>query len=122
VPKLANKVLIGELPIDNYITHNFEGLDKIEDLIHALHSGDCLRGVLKIGNYELKSSPSIQLVSNQKCFGGYLKTVKHWSEVNQCQMTFSIYLPDDEVNKQRGEPVPTLYHLAGLTSTHENAP
>ena len=37
-------------------------------------------------------------------------------------MTFSIYLPDDEVNKQRGEPVPTLYHLAGLTSTHENAP
>ena len=51
MPKLADKVITGELPIDKFITHNFEGLDKIEDLIHALHSGDCLRGVLKIGAY-----------------------------------------------------------------------
>jgi Zn-dependent alcohol dehydrogenase len=51
VPKLADKVITGELPIDKFITHNFDGLDKIEDLIHALHGGDCLRGVLKIGEY-----------------------------------------------------------------------
>jgi len=51
VPKLSDKVLTGELPIYKYITHNFDGLDKIEDLIHALHGGDCLRGVLRIGDY-----------------------------------------------------------------------
>lgn len=122
MPKLADKVITGELPIDKFITHNFEGLDKIEDLIHALHSGDCLRGVLKIGAYEVHEKPKIEIISNQKVHGGCIKTLKHWSVVNNCYMTFSIFLPENEVNKQRNEPYPTLYYLAGLTSTHENAP
>jgi len=54
--------------------------------------------------------------------GGYLKTVKHWSECNQCYMTFNLFLPEDEVNKQRVDPYPVVYALAGLTSTHENFP
>ena len=122
VPKLADKVITGELPIDKFITHNFDGLDKIEDLIHALHSGDCLRGVLNIGEYQVKEKPKIEIISNQKVHGGILKTLKHWSDVNKCYMTFSIFLPENEVNQQRAEPYPTLYYLAGLTSTHENAP
>ena len=52
-------MITGELPIDNFITHNFDGLDKIEELIHTLHGGDCLRGVLKIGSYDLKEKPKI---------------------------------------------------------------
>jgi len=55
--------MTGELPIDKYITHNFDGLDKIEDLIHALHGGDCLRGVLKINDYSVPEKPKIELIS-----------------------------------------------------------
>ena len=49
VPKLSDKILLGEMPVDKYITHTFEGLEKIQDLVDALKSGNCLRGVLKIG-------------------------------------------------------------------------
>jgi S-formylglutathione hydrolase len=37
-------------------------------------------------------------------------------------MTFNIFLPEDDVNRQRCEPFPTLYHCAGLTSSQDNAP
>ena len=47
VPKLVNKYLEGELPIEQYITHTFEGVDKTNEAIDALHSGDCLRAVVK---------------------------------------------------------------------------
>jgi S-formylglutathione hydrolase len=35
-------------------------------------------------------------------------------------MKFNIYIPDETIKGQRGEPYPVLYCLAGLTSTHEN--
>lgn len=35
------------LPL-RYITHTFAGIDKVNDAIHALHSGDCLRAVVHI--------------------------------------------------------------------------
>lgn len=59
VPKLADKVITGELPIDQFITHNFDGLDKIEELIHALQNSNCLRGVLKISEYDVQEKPKI---------------------------------------------------------------
>lgn len=37
-------------------------------------------------------------------------------------MNFNVYLPDEEISHQRGQPYPGLYFLAGLTSNHENAP
>ncbi|CAB9499457.1 Alcohol dehydrogenase class-3 [Seminavis robusta] len=46
VPKLVEKQLSGELPIDHYITDVFEGVDKTNDAIDALHSGNCLRAVV----------------------------------------------------------------------------
>ena len=64
VPKLSDKVLVGELPIDKYITHEFEGIEKIQELVDTLKSGDCLRGVLKIGKYDVKEKPKIQVLSN----------------------------------------------------------
>lgn len=46
VPKLVNKVILGELKIDSFITHSYEGLEKVNESIDALHSGDCLRAVV----------------------------------------------------------------------------
>jgi S-(hydroxymethyl)glutathione dehydrogenase / alcohol dehydrogenase len=46
VPKLVEKQLAGELNIDHYITHVFEGVGKTNDAIDALHSGSCLRAVV----------------------------------------------------------------------------
>jgi S-formylglutathione hydrolase len=121
VPKLANKVLLGELPIEKYITHNFHGIEKIQDLIDALQSGSCLRGVLHINKYEAPTQVKIQVVKNQKVCGGVIKCVKHWSEVNQCEMTFNIFLPQDDVHMQRDEPFATMYFLGGLTCDHNTA-
>mmetsp|Transcript_35359 Transcript_35359/g.43300 ORF Transcript_35359/g.43300 Transcript_35359/m.43300 type:complete len:396 (-) Transcript_35359:147-1334(-) len=47
VPLLVQKCMDGAIVIDHYITHNFEGVDKTNDAIDALHSGDCLRAVVK---------------------------------------------------------------------------
>jgi len=46
VPQLVQRSLDGELPIKHYITHSFEGVEKTNDAIDALHSGTCLRGVV----------------------------------------------------------------------------
>ena len=49
--------------------------------------------------------------------GGYLNRYTHYSEVCQCEMTFSVYLPPAAEN----EKVPALYWLSGLTCTDDNA-
>lgn len=51
VPKLVNKVLLNEMPISKYITHNYDGLEKVQELVDALHSGSCLRGIVKISPF-----------------------------------------------------------------------
>ena len=85
VPKLVNKVLLGELPIKKYVTHEFQGLDKINDLVHVMHEGACLRGVIKINEYRAGNNAAlenIRVVSTVKSGGGYLKLVEHWSACN----------------------------------------
>ena len=47
IPKLAQRVISGELPVDHYITHVFEGIENTNEAFKALHSGDCLRAVVK---------------------------------------------------------------------------
>ena len=51
VPKLVNKVLLNELPIGKYVTHEFDGLDKINDLVSVMHEGACLRGIININEF-----------------------------------------------------------------------
>lgn len=51
MPKLVNKVLLGELPIDKYLTHEFEGLDKVNDMVKTMHEGSCLRAVVNINEW-----------------------------------------------------------------------
>jgi S-formylglutathione hydrolase len=58
-------------------------------------------------------------VENIRCYGGELKRIKHMSNVNQCEMTFSIFIPKQA---SRLDPLPpVLYYLSGLTCTDENA-
>jgi len=47
VPKLVNRMMSGELSIDQYITHVFDGVDKTNDAIDVLHGGSCLRAVVQ---------------------------------------------------------------------------
>jgi len=122
VPKLVNKVLLNELPIAKYVTHNFDGLDKVNDLVHTMHEGACLRGVVKINSHESSAQPDdIKVVSSVKHAGGVIKTVEHYSKVNDCKMTFTIFLPEDDVNRQRCDPYPAIYFCSGLTCTWDNA-
>ena len=46
VPKLVDKYMTGELPINHYITHQFQGVESINDAMHVLHDGKCLRAVV----------------------------------------------------------------------------
>ena len=36
----------GDLKLDHYITHRFEGVEGTLEAVKALHSGDCLRAVV----------------------------------------------------------------------------
>ena len=47
VPELVASYLKGDLPIDHFVTHQFNGVDKINDGIEAMHSGECLRAVVR---------------------------------------------------------------------------
>jgi S-(hydroxymethyl)glutathione dehydrogenase/alcohol dehydrogenase len=47
VPTLVEQYMVGDLPIDHYITHEFDGIDKVEEAMHILHEGKCLRAVVR---------------------------------------------------------------------------
>jgi len=49
VPKLVQANLDGKLPIDHFITHRFDGVGDTNEAIEALHSGCCLRAVVRYG-------------------------------------------------------------------------
>ena len=59
----------------------------------------------------------ITQLSQNICFGGKQLRYSHYSQTNQCEMTFSIYLPP---KVEDTNPVPVLYWLSGLTCTDEN--
>lgn len=47
VPLLVDQYLAGDLPIEHYITHEFNGIESIDSAMHILHEGACLRAVVK---------------------------------------------------------------------------
>lgn len=59
---------------------------------------------------------SLELISQNKVFGGWLKRYRHQANSLNCEMTFAIYLPP-QAEEQK---VPFLYWLSGLTCTDEN--
>ena len=57
-----------------------------------------------------------EIESVKEC-GGYLNRYTHQSDVCNCEMTFSVYMPPGS----RDQKVPALYWLSGLTCTDDNA-
>lgn len=45
--RLVSRYMAGTLPIDHYVTHEFQGIETINDAMHVLHAGKCLRSVVK---------------------------------------------------------------------------
>ena len=62
------------------------------------------------------AKPSIERISESRCFEGRQIVYKHASIACACTMRFAVYLPPAA---ERG-PVPALYWLSGLTCTEEN--
>ncbi len=58
----------------------------------------------------------LETIGSNKSFGGWHQRHRHPSRVNNCTMTFAIYLPPEA---EHGK-VPVLYRLSGLTCTDEN--
>ncbi|MDO6619077.1 S-formylglutathione hydrolase [Shewanella sp. 6_MG-2023] len=59
---------------------------------------------------------TLENISSNKMFGGWLKQYSHHSDTLNCQMRFAIYLPPQAASQK----VPVLYWLSGLTCTDEN--
>lgn len=59
----------------------------------------------------------MEILSENRCFGGVQGVYKHPSIVTGCDMTFGLFLPEEAADG----PVPVLWYLSGLTCTHENA-
>ena len=60
---------------------------------------------------------NIENLSGNKSFGGWHKQYSHYSETLNCTMRFAIYLPPQA---SKGDKVPAMYWLSGLTCTDEN--
>ncbi|MFV0382414.1 S-formylglutathione hydrolase [Paracoccus sp. (in: a-proteobacteria)] len=59
----------------------------------------------------------MEIVAENRSFGGVQAVCRHASESCACDMTFAVYLPP----QVEDGPVPVLWFLSGLTCTHENA-
>jgi Zn-dependent alcohol dehydrogenase len=66
VPRLVQTVMRGEMSLDPFITHTFEGLDGVNGAIQALHGGDCLRAVVHIAKNDLELAKLPKLKGNIK--------------------------------------------------------
>ena len=61
----------------------------------------------------------LEKLSSAKCFGGTQERYKHFSTSCICEMTFSIFLPE-QLAMGADIKLPVLYWLSGLTCTDEN--
>ena len=59
----------------------------------------------------------MEVVSENRSFGGIQGVYRHASDATGTDMTFAVYLPP----AVEAGPVPVLWYLSGLTCTHENA-
>lgn len=59
---------------------------------------------------------STEQISHNLSFGGQQLKFSHQSNVLNCKMSFSVYLPPQAAQK----PVPLIYWLSGLTCTDDN--
>jgi len=100
----------GKIEIDPMITHQLT-LDEINHGFDLMHEGKSIRSVVVY-----RAAP-MEVVSRNRCFDGVQMVCTHPSQVCGVDMTFGVYLPP----QAEDGPVPVLWHLCGLTCTHENA-
>ena len=60
---------------------------------------------------------TLETVSEVKSHGGVQGVYRHASAATHTDMTFSVFVP---AQPERGEPMPVLWYLSGLTCTHAN--
>ncbi len=60
---------------------------------------------------------NLEVISENRCFGGVQAVYSHPSNTCGVGMTFAAYIPP----QAKDGPVPVLWYLSGLTCTHENA-
>lgn len=58
----------------------------------------------------------MEMLEEHRCFDGWQQRWRHYSDVLNCTMTFSVFLPPE----RRETPPPVLYWLSGLTCNDEN--
>jgi S-formylglutathione hydrolase len=59
----------------------------------------------------------METVSESKCHGGIQGVYRHASSSTGTEMTFSVFVPPQP---EKGEPMPVLWYLSGLTCSHAN--
>lgn len=59
---------------------------------------------------------SLKILDQHKSFNGHQYKYSHYSETLKCDMTFSIYLPENKEDKE----IPLIWWLSGLTCTDDN--
>ncbi len=67
----------------------------------------------------------LELISEQRCFGGLQRRYRHNSAALNCPMVFGVFLPPVLLDSAGGlgeasAPVPALWWLSGLTCSDEN--
>jgi S-formylglutathione hydrolase len=60
---------------------------------------------------------SLETISEVKSHGGVQGVYRHASAVTGTDMVFSLFMPPEV---ERGEPLPVLWYLSGLTCSHAN--
>lgn len=58
----------------------------------------------------------MEIVNEQRCFGGVQGVYRHESKETSTSMQFSVFIPENA----DGKPMPVLWFLSGLTCTEEN--
>ena len=59
---------------------------------------------------------SVKIIEQHRSFNGEQLKYNHFSDVLQCEMNFSLYLPSNKENKK----IPLIWWLSGLTCTDDN--
>ena len=60
---------------------------------------------------------SLETISEVRSHGGVQGVYRHASAATGTDMTFSLFMPPEV---ERGEPLPVLWYLSGLTCSHAN--
>jgi len=47
IPMLVDRCMKGEIPLEHFVTHRFNGVGETTKALEALHGGSCLRAVVK---------------------------------------------------------------------------